>query len=393
MVTRRRLIKNIAAASLTVPFLPALSFAATAGAQDRKFILIILRGALDGLAAVPAIGDPDYASQRGELAFAPHETLKLNGLFSLNPALKNLHHMYQSGDANIIHAVASPYRDRSHFDGQDVLENGQAASLTGQTGWLGRLLPATENIGQNAIALSNGVPLILRGSQNSTSWAPSRLPRIDDDLIARLKYLYQNDDTLFQSLEQAVMADRIAASAMMGDKNRGFRQKLSISANHAAQFLKTNQSLNIAVLEGFGWDTHVRQGTVNGSLAYTLKDLDDSLGLFKEKLGPIWKQTAIAVVTEFGRTVRANGNGGTDHGTAGVAFLCGGAIAGGRVLTDWPGLKTTNLYQERDIYPTMDIRALFKGILRDHLQISSDIIETKLFSNSSNISPLNGIIS
>lgn len=393
MVDRRTLIKNIAAAGLACQFMPRLSFASTAGSHDRKFILIILRGALDGLGAVPAHGDPGYIKQRGELAFETSQTLKLDGMFSLNPALKNLHRMFLAGEANIIHAVATPYRSRSHFDGQDVLESGHDKALSGQTGWLGRLLSENNTHDQNAIALSNGIPLVLRGSQNSTSWAPSRLPGVDDDLIQRLKYLYQNDDLLKHSFEQAVMADKIAATAMKGNKNRGFRQNLSQSARHAVKFLKADDRLNIAILEGYGWDTHVRQGTTKGPLANKLKDLDDSLGLIKEQLGKIWGKTAVAVVTEFGRTVWVNGNGGTDHGTAGVAFLAGGAVKGGQVITDWPGLKTADLYQERDLYPTMDIRAMFKGILHDHMKVNSDVIENKLFRDSVKIKALGGLIS
>ncbi len=392
MIKRRQFLKNVTAAGLGLQFLPRLSFAATAGAGDRKFILIILRGGMDGLGAVPAHADPGYAALRGELAFGTNETLKLDGMFSLNPALKNLHDMFRAGQASIIHAVASPYRARSHFDGQDVLESGHHKALAGQTGWLGRLLLEGGEQKQTAIALSHGIPLVLRGSQNGTSWAPSRLPGVDDDLIMRLKYLYQNDEMLKHSLEQAVMADSIASSAMMGNKKRNFRQNLAISARHAVKFLKADSRLNIAIMESYGWDTHVRQGTVKGPLANGLRDLDRGLGLIKSGLGQDWDNTVVAVVTEFGRTVWVNGNGGSDHGTAGVAFLAGGAINGGRVITDWPGLGKQNLYQERDLYPTMDIRAVFKGILHDHLQVSPDVIERKLFPDSTKTRAMDRLI-
>ncbi len=392
MIKRRQFLGNIAAAGLGLQFLPRLSFAATTGAGERKFILIILRGGMDGLGAVPAHADPGYAALRGELAFETNETLKLDGMFSLNLALKNLHAMFQANEASIIHAVASPYRARSHFDGQDVLESGHQKVLAGQTGWLGRLLSENGDQQQNAIALSHGIPLVLRGSRNGTSWAPSRLPGVDDDLIIRLKYLYQNDDMLKHSLEQAVMADRIASSAMMGHKKRSFRQNIAASAEHAVKFLKADSRLNMAILESYGWDTHVRQGTVKGPLANGLKDLDNGLGLIRSGLGQDWDNTVIAVVTEFGRTVRVNGNGGSDHGTAGVAFLAGGAINGGRVITDWPGLVSHNLYQGRDLYPTMDIRAVFKGILHDHLRVRPDVIERKLFQDSAKIRAMDGLI-
>ncbi len=388
MIKRRQFIKNAAAAGLASQFLPRMSFAATPGAGDRKFILIILRGAMDGLGAVPAYSDPAYARQRGQIALEQSQTLKLDGLFALHPSLNNLHSIYRAGQANIIHAVASPYRARSHFDGQDVLETGQDKAFADSSGWLGRLLSTQSEKG---IALSHGLPLILRGSDNGTSWAPSRLPGVDDDLIRRLEMLYENDPMLNHSLEQAVMTNDIAAASMMGGKKRGFRQSITLSAGHAVKFLKADDHVNIAVLESYGWDTHARQGTTKGPLTNGLKDLDNGLGLIKKELGPLWQKTAVAVVTEFGRTVWANGNVGTDHGTGGVAFLTGGAVQGGRIITDWPGLRTQDLYQERDLYPTTDIRSLFKGIIRDHLMIKPDVVEDKIFQNSGTVKALGGL--
>lgn len=392
MINRRKILQFLGTSALAFPFLPQVSFASTTSATDKKFILIILRGAMDGLGAVPAYGDPGYAKQRGALAFSENEILKLDGLFGLNPALKNLHDMYRVGEVNILHAIASPYRSRSHFDGQDILESGADQSMSGQSGWLGRLLNQQGGPDDHkAIALAHGLPLILRGSDRSTNWAPSQLPGLSDDLIMRLRQMYQNDKILKNSLEQALMADEIAASAMKGDKPRRRRQSLQTSAGHAVKFLTADNSPNIAILEGYGWDTHTGQGTTKGPLANSLQDLDQALGILKQQLGRDWQNTAVAVVTEFGRTAWVNGNNGTDHGTGGVAFLLGGAVMGGNVITDWPGLQSKDLYQDRDLYPTRDLRTLFKGILQDHLLVNPAVIEAKIFPKSQDAKAMEGL--
>jgi uncharacterized protein (DUF1501 family) len=376
-------------------FLPRVPLAATK--TDARFVLVILRGALDGLGAVPAYGDGNYASKRGQLAItAP--TQKLDGLFALNPSMAHLYERYQQKELIVFHAVASPYRERSHFDGQDLLENGMPQLKGERDGWLNRALPAlpaskTRSTDKVALALAQNVPLVLRGDAAVNSWAPSRLPNADADTLERIADLYSTDEYFASRLQSALAADGIAGegmNAMQGKRDplNGF----SAVTSSAGKFLAASDGPRVAVIEVGGWDTHANQGAEQGQLANRLRALDQGLDGLRTSLGPAWKDTAMLVVTEFGRTVAVNGTRGTDHGTATCAFLLGGAVQGGRVLADWPGLATSDLYQQRDLKPTRDLRSVFKGVLAEHLGATESDLETKVFPDSRNASALEGLI-
>lgn len=375
--------------------LPRIPLAETK--SDARFVLVILRGALDGLAAVPAYGDGNYARQRGQLAItAP--TQKLNGMFALNPGMTHLYERYQQKELIVFHAIASPYRDRSHFDGQDLLESGLAQLKTRRDGWLNRALPmlptanarSTDKI---ALALAQNVPLVLRGGAAVNSWAPSRLPNADADTLDRIADLYSTDEYFASRLQSALAADEIASEGM--DAMNGKRDPLSgfrAVTSAAGKFLATPDGPRVAVIEVSGWDTHANQGAEQGQLTNRLRSLDQGLDGLRTSLGPAWKDTAMLVVTEFGRTVAVNGTRGTDHGTATCAFLVGGAVQGGRVIADWPGLAAANLYQQRDLKPTRDLRSVFKGVLAEHLGASEKDLETKVFPESRSAPPVEGLI-
>lgn len=362
--------------------------------DDARLVLVILRGGLDGLAAVPAYGEGRYQSLRGQLALAgpgsENGVLKLDGLFGLHPALENLHGMYTDGDLAVVHAVASPYRERSHFDGQKVLEAGGASPSTSQGGWLNRALLAlaAENHELEAIALSSSVPLVLRGPVTVESWAPSRLPDADDDTLARIRQIYeQADPDLAMRLTEALNARDLAGETGTDGMRAGGRQLAPITTA-AARFLAADDGPRIAVVEATGWDTHANQGGASGTLAVRLGQLDAGLESFRTELGACWDKTTVVVVTEFGRTVAVNGTRGTDHGTAGCAFVVGGAVAGGRVIADWPGLAGSALYEGRDLQPTQDLRAVFKGILSEQYGLSARALETSVFPGSGSVAPI-----
>lgn len=361
------------------------------GNSDARFVFVILRGALDGLSAVPAYGDGAYARMRGELAITVPK-LKLDGIFALHPSLERLHARYRAGELIVLHAAASPYRERSHFDGQDVLESGTMRTHA-RDGWLNRALQSLapgRTPQQLAVAIAQNVPLVLRGQAPVSSWAPSRLPAADSDTLERIADLYSIDPYFATRLQAALATD-----AMAGDMGGGRRDPLgsfATLASSAGKLLAADDGPRIAVLETNGWDTHANQGAEQGQLANRLRSLDAGLEALRNALGAAWQRTAVIVATEFGRTVAINGTRGTDHGTATCAFLLGGAVSGGRIIADWPGLAPASLYQSRDLKPTLDLRSLFKTVLATHLRVSEAALETTVFPDSRSAKPLDGLL-
>ena len=388
MISRRDILR-VAGAGAIASSLPGLSFANID--SDARFVLVILRGAADGLAIAPPFGDGNYRKVRGELAMpAPGQNdgvNKLDGLFGLHPGLPTAFDEYRKNQALVVHAVASPYRERSHFDGQDVLENGAADVGILRDGWLNRALgPLGGSLGNElAIAMAQNTPLVLRGDNSVTSWAPSQLPDATENTLRRLQAMYANDEFFATRLAQALEAQAIAAGEMdMGNmSSRGNdAQQIRTMAQATARFLNAEDGPRIAVLEAGGWDTHANQGATTGALANRLAALDTGLATLRDELGHTWSRTIVAVVTEFGRTVAVNGTRGTDHGTASAAILLGGAVNGGRVVADWPGLGKSDLHEGRDLRATTDLRSVFKGILAAHLDVPNTLLERAVFPDS-----------
>lgn len=385
VLTRRRLLARgtAAAAALALPGLLASRVSCAAPAVgDARFVLVLLRGALDGLAAAPPIGDPDYARLRGELALSAAGLTRLDDLFALHPALGFLSEQWGERHLTLLHAVATPYRERSHFDAQDVLESGFARPHAAQSGWLNRALAGLPTVRgaalpQPGVALGAAVPLVMRGQVEVASWSPGRLPRLDVDTLQRLSDLYAHDELLSRRLADATAAQDLAGDMQGMSGARGLLA-LKQAAKTAAGFLLREHGPRVAVMETTGWDTHANEGSRQGALAARLKALDAGLRTLRTELGAAWDRTAVLAVTEFGRTVAVNGTRGTDHGTGAAAFLVGGAVRG-RVLADWPGLSSAALYQRRDLAPTLDLRAVIASLLRDHLGVAPSFIEREVF--------------
>jgi uncharacterized protein (DUF1501 family) len=349
MITRRNFLWCAGAGVGAMLVGPRIAFASVA--SDRRFVFVIQRGAADGLNIVVPYADPAYATLRGPLAIDTSSSslaVKLNDTFALHPSLVETAKMYAAGQALFVHAVASPYRDRSHFDGQNVLETGGSAPYQMKDGWLNRLVSMLPASKANAIALAPTVPLALRGRAEVTSYAPSALPQAPDDLLLRVSQLYANDPQLHALWTSAMDARGLAADA-------GARQDPASLGKLAASFLARSDGPRIAMIETGGWDTHSAQ---NQRLAAQLKALDTMMVAMRDGLGEHWANTTVVVATEFGRMAAANGTGGTDHGTASAAMLLGGAVQGGRVLADWPGLAPAALYQSRDLKPTLNLDSL-----------------------------------
>ncbi len=300
-----------------------------------------------------------------------------------------------AGELLVFQAVASPYRDRSHFDGQNVLENGLSKPLGSADGWLNRALAALPrgagNAGERAVALSQNVPLILRGDAPVISKSPQMTPDVDEELLSRLADLYSKDDWFSARLSEAVQTEKLGDEGMAARPSAA-TDKIGGVTRMAAALMRSDGGPEVAVIEASGWDTHANQGGAKGTLAQRLAGLDKALRTLADELGPLWPQTAVLVVTEFGRTAAMNGTRGTDHGTGGCAFLAGGAVRGGRVVADWPGLARTALLDNRDLRPTLDLRSVFKAVLDEHMHVDARALATRIFPDSSGARPLKGLI-
>ena len=375
-------------------------FARAADGRDPRLIVVILRGALDGLATVAPLGDPDYAALHGSIALSadgPHAATMLDSFFALHPSMPEFARMYRDKQAAVIHAVSTPYRDRSHFDGQDVLESGVAGPGRVQSGWLNRALEALPKGGRvtSGLAVGATAPLVLRGAAPTVGWAPVNLPAAADDTAARLLDLYRHrDPALASALSQGLQLEKTALGDDMkvrpGPNNNAGAMR--VVARGVAKVMAADDGPRIAALAFDGWDTHANEGGPVGRLAQLLSGLDGAFAEFESGLGDHWRDTAIVVATEFGRTAHINGTEGTDHGTGTIALLAGGAIKGGRVISDWPGLRPANLYQGRDLAPTTDLRTVLKGVLQDHVGISERVLAQTVFPDSAAAKPMNGLI-
>jgi uncharacterized protein (DUF1501 family) len=386
---------------------------ARAEGRDPRMLVIVLRGALDGLAAVAPVGDPDWTKLRGDKALAldgKTPALPLDSFFALNPAMPNLHRLYKAGQATIVHAAATPYRERSHFDGQDVLESGASKVGAADTGWLNRALNALEPGGRvnperrKAVAVGPVTPLVVRGPAPVMSWAPQRLPAASEDTTLRLLDLYNHTDPVLARaldghMRLAAMSPRHGDAMTQRGEGRPpaplferTRAYFTEAAGTAAKYLSRPEGPRVGALAFNGWDTHINEGIASGQLANLFGALDGAFHAIETSMGDAWRDTVVAVVTEFGRTARINGTEGTDHGTGTVALLIGGALKGGRVVADWPGFKDRDLYEGRDLKPTTDLRAVLKGLLKDHLRVDERALAEVVFPGSEAVKPMAGLL-
>ena len=360
--------------------------------SDKRVVIIILRGAMDGMGAVVPYGDPALLGLRADLMSEQSPgsggLQDLGGFYGLHPSLAVLHGLYKAGEMLPVHAVAGHYRSRSHFEAQDYLESGADQRLS--SGWLNRVVGILPARGREHEAVTLGVdtPLIARGPAEIGSWAPSHAPGADDALLAKVVALNDHDPILYPALIEGVAERRFAQATVassLGGQDR--RHPFIVLAEAAGQLLAASDGPRIAALELGGWDTHQNQ---RRQLASALSELDGGIAALHRALGPAWRDTAILTLTEFGRTARANGTGGTDHGTGTVAFLAGGSVNGGRVLSDWPGLGAGRLLDDRDLQPTRDVRSLAKGLLAVQLGLGRSALE-RVFPQSREVEAQAGL--
>jgi uncharacterized protein (DUF1501 family) len=378
-----------------------VKFALADGPGDQRFVVVLLRGALDGMSAVVPYGDHSLVTLRPQLIPSvpgqPGGMFDLGGFFGLNPALPGVYAMYQAGEALAVHAVAGPYRTRSHFEAQDLLQLGTpTTSIT--SGWLNRTLgelPAGHGRTLTGLSVGIGTPLLLQGPVRVGEYAPAHFATPSPDLYARIARLNVGDPVTGPAIATALHSRAFDASILSddapseaGDAGLGRANDFPALARHAGTLLAAAGGPRIAAFQLEGWDTH---GNQVGGLNKPLSGLDTGLAALKTALGPAWQHTVVLVMTEFGRTAAMNGTKGTDHGTATVAFVLGGRVAGGRVAGTWPGLASGQLFENRDLAPTADIRSVAKGALAGHLGLGPDAL-ARIFPGSADAAPMNGLV-
>jgi uncharacterized protein (DUF1501 family) len=386
-LNRRALLGGLAGLSVVFSGRAALA----AGAGRPKLVVIIARGGLDGLSVSPPYSDREYAGLRGAIAIPPPGAaggaLKLDDTFGLHPALPQIWAMTQGGEARIAPAVAIPQRIRSHFEAQDMLENGSAAVYGSSTGWLNRAIGVMGT--GRALSVGAEAPLVIRGRVQTAAWSPGpNLPQ-GDRVAGILQDLYKDDPVLAPALASGLTSQAMVQTAMGGEKVKQNDVKALGAA--ISKFMTAPDGPDVVALALDGFDTHAGQGASTGQLATRLTYVDQLFAGLKTGLGPEWKNTTVVMATEFGRTARINGTLGTDHGTASTVLLAGGALKPGGIVGDWPTLAQNSLFENRDLAPTIEVRSIFKGLLRDHMGVDRARLDTVVFPDSNSVAPCDGL--
>jgi uncharacterized protein (DUF1501 family) len=369
---------------------PGLTLAATG--SDARFVFVLLRGGLDGLESVPPYGDPGYTAIRGALALSPSAEKpahKLDAVFALHPAFNHAAELYAQDEFMPVIAAAPPYWGRSHFQAQNCVENGTDKPDGAQTGWLNRCIAGLHGV--NGLACAAVMPLAMRGPAKLETWSPPLSNEVNPILLQRLQPLYAADAQLAapfaRALDQQDDQPGKSGMAMGNGKKKVFGLPLMLGT--AGRFMGKADGPRVAFVEDDGWDTHANEAAI---LTRKIAELDAGLQVFHDTIGPLWSRTLIVVATEFGRTAHVNGTGGTDHGTGGSLFLAGGALHGGRVAGQWPGMSASELYERRDVHATTDFRSVFKGVLMDHMGVAESVLESQVFPGSVGAKPMTGLV-
>ncbi len=395
MLTRRQFLGTAAVGTATLLVWPKLTFAATGA--DTRFLFVLLRGGLDGLESVPPYGDPGYQAIRGALALSPSAAKpahKLDSVFALHPSFNYAAQLYAQGQFMPVVAAAPPYWGRSHFQAQNCVENGTSKPDGSQTGWLNRCIASMPGV--DGLACAAVMPLTKRGSAKVETWSPPLPTEVNPILLQRLQPLYAADTRLASPFARAVAQQNdspvpesgigMLASSKPGKKKQG---GLPVMMGAAGTFMGKSDGPRVAFVEDEGWDTHANEAAIVTS---KIAELDAGLKSFQQAMGGMWGRTILIVATEFGRTAHVNGTGGTDHGTGGSMFLAGGALHGGRVAGQWPGIGSGELYQNRDVHATTDFRSVFKGVLASHLGVSESLLASRVFPGSDGVAPIDGLV-
>ena len=332
--------------------------------SEKRLLVVLLRGGLDGLAAVPPLADKNLSKIRKDVLVQGANDL--DGFFGIHPNLKFLENEYHSGNAAFVHATSFPYTGRSHFDGQNIMETGSEQAYAVTSGWVGRAMNAA---GFSSLAVSLPIPIILRGNEVNSNYFPTNFSKATKKEYAEIEKMWKSDSQLNGMLKDISTRDTM---------KHGRGDTIDLVGFAASQMHKTNGP-RVGLLEIDGFDTHALQGNEQGEHAELLEDLDNILRVFKERMGPLYDDTAIVTVTEFGRTAFENGTQGTDHGWASSMILAGGLVKGKQVVSDWPGLSKRNLFEDRDLTMTIDARDIYAEVVKTVFDLEDDVISEHVF--------------
>ena len=332
--------------------------------SEKRLLVVLLRGGLDGLAAVPPLADKNLSKIRKDVLVQGANDL--DGFFGVHPNLKFLENEYHSGNAAFVHATSFPYTGRSHFDGQNIMETGSEQAYAVTSGWVGRAMNAA---GFSSLAVSLPIPIILRGNEVNSNYFPTNFSKATKKEYAEVEKMWKSDSQLNGMLKDISSRDTM---------KHGRGDTIDLVGYAASQMHKTNGP-RVGLLEIDGFDTHALQGNEQGEHAELLEDLDNILRVFKERMGPLYDDTAIVTVTEFGRTAFENGTQGTDHGWASSMILAGGLVKGKQVVSDWPGLSKRNLFEDRDLTMTIDARDIYAEVVKTVFDLEDDVISEHVF--------------
>ncbi|MDB3859347.1 DUF1501 domain-containing protein [Candidatus Pelagibacter sp.] len=371
-ISRRDFLKGTATSLFLAGFnLPALA----TSSRKKNLVVIMLRGGMDGLCAVPVIGDKNFEKRRKSILI--ENTIKLNSDFALHPKLIGFNKCWNENTGSIVHATSIPYKQRSHFEGQNLMESGGRVPYQEKTGWVGRAMKLA-NLQGDGLALSLPMPLLLRGIPKNNNYFPTwgRLPRKDTLDLLKSVYAESSEDELLQMMD---FIKKRKDEQMMGGTGGGGRQKNKNLARQAAKYLKKSDGPRVAVFEVNGFDTHAAQGGVDGTHTKCLVEMDEIINNLKDNLQEAYKDTIILTVTEFGRTIKQNGGNGTEHGYGTAIFMAGGLLKKSQVHTDWPGLKRKEMYEGRDLNATIDARSVYASAMSTVFDLDFKRIQKDVF--------------
>ena len=371
-ISRRDFLKGTATSLFLAGFnLPALA----TSSRKKNLVVIMLRGGMDGLCAVPVIGDKNFEKRRKSILI--ENAIKLNSDFALHPKLKAFHRCWKENTGSIVHATSIPYTQRSHFEGQNLMESGGRVAYQEKTGWVGRAMKLAKLQG-DGLALSLPMPLLLRGIPKNNNYFPAdgRLPRKDTLDLLRSVYADSSEDELLEMMN--FIKKRKDEQMMGGSVFRDKRENRNL-ARQAATYLRKSDGPRVAVFEVNGFDTHAAQGGVNGTHTKCLVEMDDIIRNLRENLEEAYKDTIILTVTEFGRTIKQNGGNGTEHGYGTAIFMAGGLLKKSQVHTDWPGLKRKEMYEGRDLNATIDARSVYASAMSTVFDLDFKRIQKDVF--------------
>ena len=371
-ISRRDFLKGTATSLFLAGFnLPALA----TSSRKKNLVVIMLRGGMDGLCAVPVIGDKNFEKRRKSILI--EDTIKLNSDFALHPRLIGFNKCWNENTGSIVHATSIPYKQRSHFEGQNLMESGGKVPYQEKTGWVGRAMKLA-NLQGDGLALSLPMPLLLRGIPKNNNYFPTwgRLPRKDTLDLLKSVYADSSEDELLQMMD---FIKKRKDEQMMGGTGGGDRQKNKNLARQAAKYLRKSDGPRVAVFEVNGFDTHAAQGGVDGTHTECLVEMDEIINNLKDNLQEAYKDTIILTVTEFGRTIKQNGGNGTEHGYGTAIFMAGGLLKKSQVHTDWPGLKRKEMYEGRDLNATIDARSVYASAMSTVFDLDFKRIQKDVF--------------